>query len=371
MTIGKPLVVLVVGAWGLLAGGDAAAQDAPPAAPPAPPAATAAPPASKAASGLGTVRVRATCGTDPRPMGDAHALAVDDVTNERARMLKPTSDPSPRMKLDEATHREVLTDPEFVDYQLPAGSHRLRVAASRCQPDEQAVEVVAGEVLEFAPHLEATASPVHFRRPGDAPATDHIALMDRDGRVLCADLPCNWDVPIRSGYSVVWARPLGTMTAEVPQSLDTLGLPAGKTTKIDERLEHKPSVWALPLIAAGGASAIAGLILYLSKLGQTCTQTFYGAGGHDVVDDFRCGEHNTGYGEAALSETQSLGAVGYTSIGMMIGGGVLAAGGLVLELTGALGHDALSLQVETSKAAPTRAPAFRAAVTPWGVGGSF
>jgi hypothetical protein len=56
---------------------------------------------------------------------------------------------------------------------------------------------------------------------------------------------------------------------------------------------------------------------------------------------------------------------------MAVGGALIALG--VTLLTGAFGHDELTLGVESTSSGPRAAPgiSLRAVVTPWGIAGTF
>ena len=290
------------------------------------------------AGGPGHIRVRATCGNDPRLLGARAGLAVFEVTDARDIPLKPSSDASPHLRYDDATHQRIMTDPDFVDYTLPAGPQRLRVASTRCHSDEERVVIPAGKTVEFAPHLELIAPPVDFRRPELASPSDRVQLLDADGQVLCKDLPCKHDVPVQSGYRVVWARDSGVLEARVP---DTVDVGAGQSAALDAKYARKRSSATWPIIAIGGAVATTGVVVYFAQR-SSCTETYYDNGAYR--SGLVCNEQSVG---SPTAQTTTKGRLDEIAVPTMAVGGALIAVGVAL-LTGAFGHDELTLGAEST-----------------------
>ncbi len=113
------------------------------------------PPAAR----LGKLRVIATCGDDPHPVAARRGLVVEEIGDEKDIVLEPTSDPQPRLRYDEASRSRVLADPDFVEYQLPPGTHRIRVKSERCKPLEGKYELVADQTVDVRPKLEWLVPP--------------------------------------------------------------------------------------------------------------------------------------------------------------------------------------------------------------------
>jgi hypothetical protein len=308
------------------------------------------------AGGPARIRVRATCGNDPKPVAARQGLALLEITDAQDVPLPPASDPNPTIKYDDATHQRVMTDPEFVDYDLTAGPHRLRVLSTQCHPYEERVVLPAGKTVEFAPRMTPNAPPVDFRRPVLAAPADHVKLVDKSGKILCEELPCKHEVPVQSGYSIVWARGGATLEAELPERIE---VPDDKSARIATQYEHKRSGAAVPLIVTGSVVGVLGGVVF-ALAGKSCTAMSFSGGAYGSTD---CNE------SGLTSKTTSLSAGGDASIGLMAGGGALLTLGIVMAATGVLGKDALTLHVETAGQAP--ATKAQATITPLGVTGSF
>lgn len=141
------------------------------------------PPAPPAAR-LGKLRVIATCGDDPNPVAARRGLVVEEIGDEKDIALEPTSDPQPRLRYDDASRSRVLADPDFVEYQLPPGTHRIRVKSERCKPLEGKYELLADQTVEVRPKLEWLVPPEVLAKERETAAREERASRASGWRMI-------------------------------------------------------------------------------------------------------------------------------------------------------------------------------------------
>jgi hypothetical protein len=210
----------------------------------------------------GHVRVRATCAHSPKILAGRAELVVEEIGDSADRALAPASAMVPELRYDEASHKRLMMDPDFVDYDLPPGVHRLRVRAKRCKAFEGRIELDAGATVELSPHLEEYVVPlvsVAFERPSFADASDMMTIRDSDGKALCQNVPCAVTVPvIDQHYYVEWVRGSRTTTIPVPDA----GEEAEKKA-LEGRVLRSTSVGYLAPATAGLGALTAGIGLLM------------------------------------------------------------------------------------------------------------
>jgi hypothetical protein len=315
-----------------------------------------------------TLRLRATCGADPKPIAGDEGLQVVELTGR-------SEAPLPR-----ATRASTTAKPDFVDYELYTGEHVLRVGSRLCKRQEQRITVLGGRTFELSVKLERTLVKTRFERPSFAGAGDAFTVADREGKNVCDTLPCTQAIPLESGYKVVWSSGArAPVSASVPDALEAHG-PEELRADLDRKVVPHPARW--PLIGAGvgaeviglavlfGAGAKCTLITNTASYQKSCSPT----GAQPTPADF--GNQSNGM-LAGQSGTFTVRATGPTSatqraigpnaavgIGFMLAGAAAVGVGVAM-LTGWAGADAIELRIGG------RAGSVRAKLTPFGLDGTF
>jgi hypothetical protein len=144
------------------------------------------PRAASRAKGPARIRLRATCGGAPKLLMPADGLVLQDVVNTTRVPLSPVS------------------APEFVEYELPAGPHRIRIKATGCTASEDRVTLESGVIFEQGTQLvPLSAIPVRFARPPFLEKDEDVELVGAEGSV-CTSLPCT--TPVLPVGQRLWVR---------------------------------------------------------------------------------------------------------------------------------------------------------------------
>jgi hypothetical protein len=258
--------------------------------------------------GTARLRVRATCAKGSSVLGVREGLRVEETGADPARALQPAG-----------------SDPQFIDYELPSGSHSLRLSATRCAPLDAMVTLPAGVTIELSPHLEAAPIPsvsVAFARPAFLEANETISVEAPDGKVVCPNVPCTASVPtIEQSYTLKWTKESGkVIVAALPD-------PGGeeKTSVAADILYSKGiGVPGPVLVGVGGVVALLGLL------------TLANNGGNNADGVNRSGNRAAGTYVA-------------------IGGAVVLAAGVVMMVTRLGGREKLSVVLSGHDKEPVRA----------------
>jgi hypothetical protein len=315
-----------------------------------------------------TLRLRATCGVDPKPIaGDGGLRVVEVEGRSEAPVPRATKTPAPGK-------------PDFVDYELRTGPHVLRVGSRLCKPQEQRLTVLGGRTFELSVKLERTLVKTRFERPSFAGAGDQFTLADRDGKNVCDALPCTQGVPLESGYKVVWSSGArAPLSASVPDALDAHGSEEVRAD-LERKVVPHPARWAL--IGAGvgveviglgvlfGAGAKCTLITNTASYQKACSPT----GAQPTPADFGSQSNQGIAGPQGAFTVRATGPTSATQRGIgpnaAVGVGFMLAGAAaigvgVAMLTGWAGTDALEMRIGG------RAGNARAKLGPFGLDGTF
>jgi hypothetical protein len=315
-----------------------------------------------------TLRLRATCGADPKPIAGDEGTHVVELTGR-------SEAPVPR-----ATKTPTSGKLEFVDYELRTGPHVLRVSSRLCKPQEQRLTVLGGRTFELSVKLERTLVKTRFERPAFAGAGDQFTVADRDGKNVCDALPCTQGVPLESGYKVVWSSGArAPVSASVPNTLEAHGSEEVRA-ELDRKVVPHAARW--PLIGAGIGVEVIGLAVLFGAGGKcmliTSSASYQKAcsptGAQPSPSDFGA---QSNQGIAATSGAFTVRPTGPTSatqrgigpnaavgVGFMVAGAAAIGVGVAM-LTGWAGTDALEMRIGG------RAGNVRAKLGPFGLDGTF
>ncbi len=213
-------------------------------------------PPAAAPPATGRVRVRATCGADGKIIAGSGGLVVEEILDSHDLALKPQSEMTASLKYDEASHERVMKDPEWVDFDLTPGAHRVRIRGRRCIGVEERLTIEAGKTLELSPKLEVENVPlvnVKFSRPEFASTADKFELRDGDGKIVCTDFPCTAKVPTKdNGFGVIWAKAGGS-------KMVTAKLADPSPSSIEARLARREAFSPTGLFIGAGGVALAAV----------------------------------------------------------------------------------------------------------------
>jgi hypothetical protein len=327
----------------------------------------------------GHLRVKATCGATNKILADAQGLVVEEVLDTTDTSLLASSSTVASMRYDEATHERRMMDPEWVDYDLSPGQHRIRVRAKRCVGAVERVNIEPGKTFELAPKLEVEVVPlidVRLERPEFAGANDKFELKDADGAIVCEDLPCAAKIPAKeNGFTMAW-HPEGSSSV-VNAPVNDPG-PDAKDRTLTGQVHHKKGT-SIPGVVALG---IAGTFLYFDVLALlidknqiSCTYTLTAGGtatspgGSGIFG----GCPSALAGKSTSSVASGLSDSGTAEVAILVGGVILGLAGGAAFYTGWGGKDLMSVTVggNTTNDDPKRAAAVKVHLTPGGMAGTF
>jgi hypothetical protein len=314
------------------------------------------------AGGAGHLRLRATCGDGSMVLVGRERLVVQEILDAGDTTLTPTSDPGPSLRYDDAKHERVIRDPDFVDYDLPPGAHRIRVAARRCLPSEQIVTVVSGQTLEVAPKLERVVVPlvdVRFERPISA-GDGRFELRDDEGKTACMEFPCVAKVPAKdNGFAITWTGPRGKeLVTDLPDPDTTSG--TAESVQIEQK-QSRGFIGPLVIIAGAVVGGVAAGFLAWDQSYQCSPSPIGGAAQGSFTG--HCG---------AVSGSESLSLVGIESVIFAITGGVTAGIGVVLTIMDVGGKNRLDVTYSSASSLPGKDQSeLRIRLSPFGVQGTF
>jgi hypothetical protein len=277
--------------------------------------------------GMARLRLRATCGPRPKVLGKKDELLVEETSNGAARELHPAG-----------------AESDFVDYELPAGPHRISIRAKRCDAHDEDVVLPSGVTTELAPKLQDTPIalvPVSFPRPEFVEPGETVAVLDKDGKPVCANLPCKTAVPvIDHHYYMTWTKDSGkAVTAYLPEP----GEDAAKKS-FDGRIYRTTSMGYAAPITMGIGGILVAIGAYALVVTKVAVAT--GNGGNQQDDS---------------------GAVN-GAVGVMVAGGVVALTGVVFWLTGVGSTEHLAISLENRDPKTAKSPV---RLLPGGAGISF
>lgn len=315
---------------------------------------------------IARLRLRAICGDSPEVLARQQALVVEEITDASDQVLEPASSVDAELRYDEATRTRKMQPPEFVDFELPPGEHRVRVKAKGCKPVEERLTLDSSTTFEFAPHLETIVIPlvpVAFTRPAFADSADVLRIRGSDGEVVCEDLPCVAIVPAaEQRFAIGWTKGGGgvEISARLPDPPE-----AAKDAKVQGNVTHDRSHGPGPVLIAGGLlDAVAmGVAFFAVKSTHEClyegtTNTSLTV--TQVKADGLCGDAPPGF--RPHKQTESITGAGAA---------VLAVGGVGLAVA-ALGGVMTALKIGGTDSMSVRYTAHNElSLTPTGVGGTF
>ena len=261
------------------------------------------------------------------------------------------------LRYDEASHARVMKEPDFVDYDLAPGTHRIRVRAKRCVAIEQSVVIEPGATLEYAPVLQNEVIPlvdVSFARPAFASSGDTFELRGVDGKPICLNFPCSAKVPAKDNdLGIAWKKDGG---ATVFGTLPDPGAGAtGATSATHGSIERSRSTGTLgPAVIGSGAALALGAFIMLEAAGgssQCAYSGSYGSGSapSTLTDTGHCGDQPHESSTFMVTKRdESLTGFGYFWLSLTGVGVATAITGVVLTVMKVGGKDSINVVYSNS-----------------------